>query len=378
MLGILRLAFKLVVNDRAKFAALLIGITFAVFLMVQITSVFHGILQKSSSTVINIGAPIWVMDTAVQTVANSIPIPDYMLDAVRSIDGVNYAVPLYSGGGLAKLNDGTYQSVTVIGLDDATLYGRPQLTEGSIEDLYGSNAFLVVHDAEYSKLGNPTVGTTFEINDHRAVIVGIAEVTISGLFGMPTLYTTYSRAVQYLPNTRFTYAYILVEPKSRNDIEHIKSEIARLGYLALTIDEFKERVADFYEYRTGLGTNILMMTVVSFLVGMSVSGQTFYSFVLENIEKFGALKAIGAKGHELVLMILFQATFTGLAGYGLGVGLCSLVTTVARKLVPDYTAYIGYSNLGLAFIMVLLIAGISSYIAVRKVIKVEPFDVFRG
>jgi ABC-type antimicrobial peptide transport system permease subunit len=75
------------------------------------------------------------------------------------------------------------------------------------------------------------------------------------------------------------------------------------------------------------------MTVVSFLVGMSVSGQTFYSFVLENIEKFGALKAIGAKGHELVLMILFQATFTGLAGYGLGVGLCSLVTTVARKLV---------------------------------------------
>jgi len=29
---------------------------------------------------------------------------------------------------------------------------------------------------------------------------------------VPTLYTTYNRAVQYLPTTRFTAAYVLVEP----------------------------------------------------------------------------------------------------------------------------------------------------------------------
>jgi putative ABC transport system permease protein len=28
--------------------------------------------------------------------------------------------------------------------------------------------------------------------------------------------------------------------------------------------------------------------------------------------------------------------------------------------------------------MVLLIAGISSYIGIRKVLKIEPFDIFRG
>jgi len=37
-----------------------------------------------------------------------------------------------------------------------------------------------------------------------------------------------------------------------------------------------------------------------------------------------------------------------------------------------------YWNLGLAFIMVLIIAGISNYIGVRKVLKIEPFDIFRG
>ncbi len=378
MIGILKLAYKLLVNDKAKFAALIVGIAFAVFLMVQITSIFAGVLEKSSSTVINVGAKIWVMDPAVQTPVYSIPMPDYVLDAVRSIDGVKYAVPLYSAGALVKQPNGVYQSVTVMGLDDTSLFGRPDLIEGKIEDIYADNAFIIVKDQEYSKLGSPGLGSTFELNDHRGVIVGIAKVAISGLFGIPTLYTTYKRAIQYIPSMRYTVSYILVEPKSDGSVRQIKEEVERIGYEALTSKEFIRKIVNFYIYQTGVGTNILTMTVISFIVGLSISAQTFYTFILENIEKFGALKAIGAKGRELVYMILFQTTFTSLTGYGLGVGLCSLLIAIATAKVPDYTAKITYLNLGLAFIMVLIIAGISSYIGIRKVIKIEPFDIFRG
>jgi putative ABC transport system permease protein len=378
MNGILSIAYKLLVNDRAKYAALLVGITFAVFLMIEMTSLFAGILNRSSATVINIGASIWVMDPAVQTVANTIPLPDYVLDEVRSIPGVKYAVPLYSGGALLKLRDGTYQSVSILGLDDSSLFGRPLLTKGKIQDIYAENAFIAVQDSEFYKLENPSVGTDFELNDHRGVIVGIAKVASSGLFGVPTLYTTYNRALQYLPNSRFTMSYLLVEPKSADDVAAIKKQVAAAGYLALTKDEFIAKIANFYKYQTGIGTNMLIMTVISFIVGLSISGQTFYTFVLENLEKFGALKAIGAKGRELVSMILFQATFVSLTGYGFGVGLCSGLIWIARARLPDYAAVITFYNLGLAFVMVLVIAGISSYIGVRKVLRIEPFDIFRG
>jgi putative ABC transport system permease protein len=376
--GILKIAYKLLVNDRGKFAALIVGITFAVFLMIQMTSLFAGILRKSSSTVINIGAKVWVMDPAVNTVANSIPMPDYVLDAVRSINGVKYAVPLYSGGALVKLPNGIYQSVTILGLDDTSLFGRPELIEGQIESLYSDNAFVVVKDPEYHKIGNPAIGSEFDINDHRAVIVGIAKVTISGLFGTPTLYTTYTRAIQYIPTTRFTISYILVEPKSEEAVQEIERQVESLGYVALTKEQFIQKIARFYEYQTGLGTNVLLMTVISFIVGLSISGQTFYTFILENLEKFGALKAIGAKGKELIYMILFQATFTALTGYGLGIGLCSLLVTIVKLRLPDYAATITYSNLLSAFIMVVVIAAISSVIGIRKVIRIEPFDIFRG
>lgn len=378
MTGILRIAFKLLVNDRGKFAALLVGITFAVFLMVQMTSMFAGILDKSSATVGNVGANVWVMDPSVKTVANNLPMPSSVLDAVRSIDGVSYAVPLYSGSALVKLDNGNYQAVSVLGLDDTTLFGRPELTDGRIEDIYGENAFIVVRDTEFAKLNNPKLGTEFEVNDHRGVVVGIAKVASSGLFGTPTLYTTYSKAIQYIPSSRFTMSYILLEPKDAADVPHIKTEVERLGYLALTKEEFVARISDFYKYQTGVGTNIMLMTIISFIVGLSISGQTFYTFILENLEKFGALKAIGAKGHELVAMILFQASFTALTGYGLGIGLTTLLISAAKLRLPGYAALITFPNLALALAMVIVIAGISSYIGVRKVLRIEPFDIFRG
>ena len=376
--GILRIGFKLLVNDKAKFSALLIGITFAVFLMMQMTAMFAGILNRAYSNVTNIGARMWIMDPAVNTASSAIPLPDYLLDAVRSMDGVRYAVPIFIGGAQVRLESGTYQGITVVGLDDTSLFGRPELEQGKIEDIYADNSFFVVNDAEFDKLEHPKIGTTFELNDHRGVIVGIAKVASNGLNGVPTLYTTYSRAIEYVPTTRFTISYVLLQAKNDAAIAGIKRQVAALGYVALTNVEFNSRISDYYTYQTGIGTNILMMTVISFLVGLSISGQTFYSFILENLEKFGALKAIGAKGRELVYMILFMATFTAMTGFGLGIGLVTLMITITRSRLPNYAAMITFWNLGLAFGMVVVIAAISSWLGVRRVLKIEPFDIFRG
>jgi len=376
--GILRIGFKLLVSDRAKFSALLIGITFAVFLMMQMTAMFAGVISRAHSTISNIGAPMWIIDPAVNTPTSAIPLPDYLLDSVRSMEGVSYAVPLFVGGAQVRLANGSYQGVTVIGLDDTSLYGRPELEQGQISDIFADNGFFVVNDAEIGKLDSPKIGTSFELNDHRGVIVGIARVAANGLNGVPTLYTTYSRAIEYLPTTRFTISYVLLQARNEAAVASIKQQVAALGYLALTRDEFNQRTSDFYTYKTGVGTNILIMTVISFLVGLSISGQTFYSFILENLEKFGALKAIGAKGRELVYMILFMAGFTALTGFGLGVGLVTLLISAARANLPNYAAIVTPGNLLLAFGMVLVIAGVSSYFGVRRVLRIEPFDIFRG
>jgi putative ABC transport system permease protein len=172
--------------------------------------------------------------------------------------------------------------------------------------------------------------------------------------------------------------YLLVEPQNEGVVQGIKERVGQLGYLALTRQEFMSRIQSFYVYQTGMGTNLLIMTMISFIVGLSISGQTFYTFILENLERFGALKAIGARNRELIGVVLFQATVTALLGYGLGIGICASLINLARLRLPDYFAMMTFTNLGLSLVMVLVIAAVSSYFGTRRVLRIEPFDVFRG
>ena len=279
---------------------------------------------------------------------------------------------------MVKLPDGTYQPVTVIGLDDTSLWGRPKMIDGKIEDIYATDAFIAVKDADFPKLGSVHVGSEFELNDHRVVITGIAQVPLFSIFGVPTLYTTYERAIQYVPNPRYTISYVLVQSKSASDIPRIKQQVKALGYLALTMQELKRKVSTFYLFSTGMGINIGLMTLISIVIGIVVSGQTFYTFVLENLERYGALKAIGTTSRELIGMILFQAGFASLTGYGLGVGLSTLIIGLAKLRMASYAGMEMYTNLGAAFLLVLVIAATSSYIGIRTVLRIEPFDIFRG
>ncbi len=378
MTGLLQIALKLLANDRGKFFTLIVGITFAVVLMLLMTSLFAGIMQRTAANIYNIGAKVWVMDPSVNTQTDNIPMPDYILDVVRSIEGVSYAVPMYSGSGLLKLNDGRYQAANVIGIDDATLFGRPNMLQGEIADIYNNDAYIAIHDSEFSKLNNPVLGSTFEVNDYRGVVVGIGEALMSGLFGTPTLYTTFNRAISDLPQMRFTITYILVEPKNVADVAHIKQTVSEAGYLALTQKEFIKKNTHYYMYQTGLGTNVLIMTVISFIVGLSIAGQTFYAFVLENIEEFGALKAIGAKKQELIEMILFQSSVVGFIGYGLGMLIAMVLIALAKYRLANYAALVTFQSLAFCFLMVLAIVAFSSYLGIRRVTRIDPFDIFRG
>lgn len=378
MNGLFVIALKLLANDRGKFLTLILGIAFAVFLMMMMTSMFSGLMQRTGSDILNINAKMWVMDPSLNSQVDNIPMPDYVLDAVRSINGVKFAVPLYSGSGLLKLESGRYQAANILGLDDATLFGRPHLEEGNIIAIYNDDGYIAINDTEFEKLDGAKIGTTFEVNDNRGVIVGIGEALVGGLFGTPTLYTTFRRAIDTLPHMRFTTSFILVEPKSKSDIKSIQKEVKRLGYLALTQEQFYKKNRDYYLYKTGLGMNVMVMTVISFIVGLSIAGQTFYTFVLENLQEFGALKAIGAKKSELVNIILFQASVVGFLGYGYGVFLATSVIAFAKFRVHNYAALVTFEILGMTFLMVLVIVAFSSFLGIRKVTSIDPFMIFRG
>ncbi len=125
MKGLDRVALKMLMGDRAKYFAVIAGITFSVFLVVQMVSVFLGILRRTTADIRTIGAPVWVTDPGIKYIDDVQPLPNAALSRIRSISGVDWAVPLYIGNLRARLPNGSFQTVRLFGLDSASLVGRP-------------------------------------------------------------------------------------------------------------------------------------------------------------------------------------------------------------------------------------------------------------
>src|SRR6266481_5343228 len=121
-----RLALRMLLGDKAKYVMLVGGLTFASLLMTQQCAVFFGLLSWTTSHMRNMRASIWVVDPKVEQINEIKAMRDTDVNRVRSVPGVEFAVPLYAGVIQARISDGTFKPVQMIGLDATTLVGRPQ------------------------------------------------------------------------------------------------------------------------------------------------------------------------------------------------------------------------------------------------------------
>jgi len=377
MLGI---ALKMLFRDRAKYAMLVCGLAFCSLLMCQQSSVFCGIMMWTTSTVRNIGAPVWVVDAKVEQANEVIPMRQIEVERVRSVPGVAWAVPLYIGIEQARLADGSFQNVQLTGLDTGTLTGRPMdMRAGRIEDLRLPNAVVVDQVAveKFRRKGiKIQLGTTFEINDKEARVVGICHVNRSFL-GQPYIYTTFDRAMEYAKPARKQLSYVLAGPVSGVSDNELAKRIGRLpGLRAVSQDDLFWITAWWYVKNTGIPISFGTVVLLGVIVGIAIAGQTFYLFVHDNLRYLAALKAMGARLHTLAGMVLLQAFSVGFIGYGIGVGLASWFgnAVLAREQPPFYMPWQVP-----AFVagIIIFICGLSALVGLVKVARLEPAVVFR-
>src|SRR5213596_1777912 len=97
------------------------------------------------------------MDRKVQFIDDIKPLQDTQLYRVRGVEGVEWAVPLYKGLLKARLSNGSFQTINVLGLDDATLIGGPpQMVVGRLEDLRRNEGVIVDEVGAAGKLAKPS------------------------------------------------------------------------------------------------------------------------------------------------------------------------------------------------------------------------------
>jgi putative ABC transport system permease protein len=376
-------AWKMLTGDRAKYLGTVFGVAFGVLLISQQTSIFVGIISRTASQVIDVREPdFWVMDPYTQNADDIKPLSENDLYRVRGVEGVEWAVRLFKGQARARTETGHFWQSILIGLDDHSLVGAPvKMQQGDLADLRRPDA-VIIDEIGYHLLwpGEPIrLGRELEMNDRRAVVVGICDVS-SPFFTFPVIYTRYSLAMNYVPPQRRQLSFVVGRAAAGYDVPAVVGAIENQTALrAYDKQGFFWRVVGYYLRNTGIPVNFGITILLGFIVGAAIAGQTFYLFTLENLKQFGALKAMGVANRRIIAMVLLQATIVGVVGYCLGIGMTAAFFEWTADLNPNLRGLHLWWEIAVGTAAtVVVIVFLASMMSLRKVLTLEPAVVFRG
>ena len=379
-------ALKMLVGDRAKYLGIIMGLTFASLLITQQAGIFVGLMSRTYGAITDAGGiDVWVMESNVQFIDDVKPMSGTELFRIRGVDGVQWAMPMYRGLIKARLDNGNYQTCIITGIDDATLIGGPPtMVQGKLTDLRRADGIIVndvgaagmlAHTGKDGKTVPLKVGDALELNDHRAVVVGICKVART-FNSQPVVYTTYNRATTFAPQERKLLSFVLVKAAPGQDVQQLCKRITKAtGMAAYSQRQFIDKTYQYFMDHTGIPVNFGISVVLGFIVGTAIAGQTFYQFTLENLRHFGALKAMGAGNGMVLKMIGLQALLVGGVGYGLGVGLASAFGFATRN--TELSFRLPWWLMVASFGAVMVICAVASIFSIWKVLKLEPAVVFK-
>lgn len=383
----LSLAIKMLVGDQGKYIGVLLGLIFTTFFMTQQPATFLGLLERTYGFLSDAGlADVWVMDPMVRFVDDAKPLRDTAVSRVRGIAGVGWAVPIYKGMARVRLENGNFQNSTLIGLDDATLIGGPAvMIEGQIADLRYADSVIVSLDSAQKHLAraNPVagepliplrIGDVIEMNDRRAIVVGISQRSTTTA-PQATVYTTYSRVKSYSPAERKMLSYVLVKAKAGVSTDAVIQNIRRNTELtAYTREEFQDKTLQYVVKNSPAFALFGGSALIGFLIGGLISGQTFYNFTLTNLRYLGVMKAMGATNRLLLKMITAQALMAGAISYGIGIGLTGLFSLAMRDV---FVVRLNWLLLLLSGFAVLTVCVAAATLSLIKVMRLPPAEVFK-
>lgn len=396
----LRVAIKMLTSDRTRYLGVVLGVALAALVIVQQGAIFTGFMKMTFTTVNEIPqADLWVMDARTESVEDMSRLTDTSLERVRGIEGVAWAMPLVRAQARVRMSDGRFRDAVIFGVDEMTFTGAPQvMVEGRVEDLRRADGVIVdaltarmylrqpVEEGDGASKGSPQgaaaatrplrVGDVLELNDRRAVVVGISADSRT-LFARAQLWTTISRAKSFVPRERKQLTFVLAKLAQGAEPEAVRSRIVgSTGLAAYTSQQFKMLTVRWFMSRSPAVYVFGFTVLLGVLIGGVITGVMFYNFTLENLKYFGTLKALGASDALLSRMLLVQSMTVGIIGLGLGLGGATLFGRAAQGTILPFL--MSWQLVAMAGAMVVMICTLAATVCLRRIIAVEPAIVFKN
>jgi putative ABC transport system permease protein len=143
----------------------------------------------------------------------------------------------------------------------------------------------------------------------------------------------------------------------------------------VTRAEFARLEKDYWGKRTPIGFIISASMVVGFVVGAVIVYQILYTDVVDHLQEYATLKAMGYTDRMLFSLVLQQAVILSFLGFIPGVLIATGIFYITR-VVTMLPAYATFGRVALVLGLTVLMCAVSGALAMRKLRSADPAEIF--
>ncbi|MCH8057304.1 MAG: FtsX-like permease family protein [Proteobacteria bacterium] len=217
-----------------------------------------------------------------------------------------------------------------------------------------------------------------EINDHEVEVVGLYRMGSS--FGIDgSIMTSADNWLRLFPGrSRNEIQLGLIRLREGADAILVRNRLREYlpkDVLVMTKADFVEREVRYWNSATPIGYIFAFGAIMGFVVGAIILYQILFADVSEHLNEYATLRALGYSNRFVSGIVVQQAVILGVLGFIPGV---LAVTWLYQKAAAatNLPLYITTDRVVTVFIMTLIMCAISAVLALRKVRRLDPADVF--
>lgn len=364
-------AVKNLVTERTRLILSVLGVGFAVLLVLVMAGIFVGTTRQVTTYIDHSRNAVWVVQPGVSQMFRAVSwLPEQTVRELKALPEVGSADPIL-GQPSDFIHNGEQTAYFVLGYDTATGVGGPwSLAAG--RDVEGSGE--VVLDRILAAKNGIRLGDTVRIVDGDFTVVGLSHQTAA--LGNFYAFLSLPDAGRLL-RAGNRVSYILVQPADGySDAQSAAAIRDRIpGADALTADEFAQNSRDIII--SMIGRPLKAMIAIATLVGVALIGLTVLAATNEQMGDFGVLRAVGVRPAQLCRTVLGQAAIIATLGYLVGAALAYALQFLIRDRLGDVTIAVTPAMLGVMAIATTVMAALGALLPLRRVTRIDPALAFR-
>jgi putative ABC transport system permease protein len=372
-------ALRIIIHEKEKFSGAVAGVALATFLMILQCGFYLGYDRDITVVLDSVDADLWIIPRNQPLFDGWDAIDDLPYYRLRERPEVASAARLVWGYAPFRLpGGGGRDTVEVLGVElDSGIGMKLDLGLDDPAAALAPDGHILVARKDCEKLGISALGGDgIEIRGRKATVVGLVEeVHLFTTAGFVMTDLDNARAFMRIPDDHASYIVAKCVPEADIGalVRMLQAEFPEHDVMATPA--FHDKASLYWSTRTGIGPVLMLSAALAILVGFMIVMLAFYISTVDKLPVFACMKALGASGLEVVLILVFQVLIVfvlgcALAGAGLHLATALLARTTISVVITRQLVLAGVATTALC-------SAASALLSIQRVIHTDPGEAFR-